>query len=65
MNVVKRYGYTALHLAAEDGHVDVVKVLLQNGADVNAVDSKDQTALQMAARWDVAIVLVQNGAVPR
>ena len=31
---------TALHYAAENGHVDVAKVLIQNGADVNAVDEK-------------------------
>ena len=31
---------TALHFAAREGHVDVAKVLIQNGADVNAVDEK-------------------------
>ena len=29
---------TSLHIAAKNGHVDVAKVLIQNGADVNAVD---------------------------
>ena len=29
---------TALHLQPKKGHVDVAKVLIQNGADVNAVD---------------------------
>ena len=29
--------WTALHKAAENGHVEVVKVLLDAGADVNAV----------------------------
>ena len=27
------------------GHVDVAKVLIQNGADVNAVDERKETAL--------------------
>ena len=38
---------TALHIAAEKGHVDVAKVLIQNGADVNAVDQAKQTALHI------------------
>ena len=32
------YKMTPLHYAALKGHVDVAKVLIQNGADVNAVD---------------------------
>ena len=33
------------------GHADVAKVLLQNGADVNAVDEDNDTALHLAASW--------------
>ena len=56
---------TALHIAAWYGHADVVKVLIQNGADVNAVDDDKQTALHKAAefnRIDVVKVLLENGA---
>ena len=48
-----------------NSYVDVAKVLLQNGADVNAVECNKQTALHIAAEYghvDVAKVLLQNGA---
>ena len=31
-----QFGLTALHLSAEEGHMDVVKELLERGADVEA-----------------------------
>jgi ankyrin repeat protein len=33
------YGFRALHIAAQDGHVDVVRVLAELGADVEAHDA--------------------------
>ena len=30
-------GSTALHIASQNGHSDVVKILLANGADMNIV----------------------------
>ena len=56
---------TALHFSAEKGHVDVAKVLLRNGADVNAVQVVKRTALHLASEnghVDVAKLLIQNGA---
>src|SRR5256885_5948697 len=38
---------TALHVAAEKGHVGVVDVLLKYAASSNMQDSKEQTALQI------------------
>ena len=36
--VVIQWGETALMFAAPDGHREVVELLLQHGADVNAKD---------------------------
>ena len=38
----------SLHRAAEEGHVDVAKMLIQNGADVNAADKYNETPLVRA-----------------
>lgn len=38
-----------LHIAANYNHLAIVKLLLQNGADVNATNDVDQTALHRAA----------------
>ena len=64
MNAVTKLKMTALHMAAAEGCDDVAKVLIQNGADVNAEDKKT-TALHWAAEKghvDVVKVLIQNGA---
>lgn len=41
-------GATPLHWAAFKGHVDVAKVLLKKGANVNAVTKKGSTPLRLA-----------------
>jgi len=41
-------GLTALHIAAWKGHSDVVQLLLQSGADPNAISHSNKTPLQVA-----------------
>ena len=41
---------TALHIASDGGHEDVVEVLLAHGADVTKKDEKGFTALMLAIR---------------
>ncbi|EGO05220.1 hypothetical protein SERLA73DRAFT_174236 [Serpula lacrymans var. lacrymans S7.3] len=48
VNERDEYGYTALHLACDRGSLEVVEVLLSNGADPNIKDLDDFTASELA-----------------
>jgi hypothetical protein len=43
-------GHTALHCAAYFGHLNVVKYLIEQGADKKAIDSAGKTLLQLASK---------------
>ncbi|XP_065334473.1 serine/threonine-protein phosphatase 6 regulatory ankyrin repeat subunit B-like [Cloeon dipterum] len=43
-------GRTALHLAAESGNVDLVKILLENAADLTLTDLEGKNAIHFAIR---------------
>jgi ankyrin repeat protein len=58
-------GRTALRYASVNGYVHTVQVLLQCGADINAVDSLGRTALFSASssgQIDVVVCLLKAGA---
>lgn len=63
-------GYTALHLAVQEGHLDIVKLLLEKGADPNVLTSRSQrrtTPLNLCTikdRIDVARALLDAKADP-
>lgn len=62
-----RNGWTLLHMASYFGHLDVVRVLLERGADVAArsINELNHTPLHSALagrRYDVARYLVANRA---
>ena len=58
-------GRTALHVAASEGHVDIVRHLLLNGALVHKVDRYGYKPLDDAVKFnrhDVIKLLVETGA---
>eukprot|EP01112_Ceratiomyxa_fruticulosa_P002692 TRINITY_DN1286_c0_g1_i2.p1 TRINITY_DN1286_c0_g1~~TRINITY_DN1286_c0_g1_i2.p1 ORF type:complete len:607 (+),score=115.69 TRINITY_DN1286_c0_g1_i2:182-2002(+) len=58
-------GRTALHLACEEGHMDVVKYFISKGVDMNAPDRWGATPLRGAIsynRRDIANLLKDAGA---
>ncbi|MBP9888460.1 MAG: ankyrin repeat domain-containing protein [Leptospiraceae bacterium] len=57
------YGRTALMEASERGHLEIVKLLIANKADVNAMNKYDGTALMMASRHlEIVKWLIANNA---
>ena len=59
------FGLTALHFATQSNRIDVVKLLLHEGADVNRQNYAKETPLHKAAQnnsTEVARLLIQNGA---
>lgn len=60
-------GVTAIHVAAQGGHLDTVKILIEAGADTTILDDEERSALLLAVKGnygDVALELVKGGADP-
>lgn len=51
------YGVSPLHVAAKEGHVDVIRLLVEAGADMNAIDEIGKTPL------DYAVIRGHLGAI--
>jgi len=66
VNKTNHKGYSALHLAANNGYVEVVRLLVANKIEVNAAANKyKKTGLHYAARHgrkEIATLLLENGA---
>ncbi|KAM3964878.1 ankyrin repeat domain-containing protein 39 [Aphomia sociella] len=66
VNAADNSGYTPLHYAARTGNIDICKILLQNGANINTqTKSGVATPLHKAAsagKIDMVKFLIQSGA---
>ena len=45
---MQREGRTALHFAAQRGYADIVSLLVERGADVNAVDVSNRRVVLLS-----------------
>lgn len=57
-------GGTALHIACREGNFEITKILIENGAEVNAIDNEGWTALMRASLYgnkDIVKLLLENG----
>ncbi|MGV2431853.1 MAG UNVERIFIED_CONTAM: ankyrin repeat domain-containing protein [Rickettsiaceae bacterium] len=52
VNVAGQGGLTALHVAAQHGQLGVLGLLIEKGANINAVVQTGYTALHLAAKFD-------------
>lgn len=56
-------GATALHIAAREGNLEIAKILIENGANVNAVDNEGWTPLMrssLAANKEIVDLLLSK-----
>ena len=64
----KQGGFTALHYAARQGHIDAAKLLLASGAEVDQVTGGDESSPLLVAvingHYDLAKELLESGADP-
>ncbi|XP_017293203.1 ankyrin repeat domain-containing protein 6b isoform X2 [Kryptolebias marmoratus] len=61
---VTKYGRSPLHLAAYKGHIEVVRILLKAGCNLDIQDDGEQTALHRAAvvgHSKIISALIQDG----
>ncbi len=65
VDAANEYGITALFHAAKEGHYEIVKFLIDNGAEVGLGDRSETNALMNAARnghYEIVKFLLKSGA---
>jgi len=57
-------GWFALHWACQEGHSDIVRLLIDSGADVNAKSIEEGITPLMQGHIEVVQILLEHGADP-
>jgi hypothetical protein len=68
VNAVDAMGWSSLHRASLMGHVDVIALLIEAGADIELTTKNGETALYIAAdhlHTEACELLLRSGASPR
>ncbi|CAG8791792.1 14176_t:CDS:2, partial [Racocetra persica] len=67
-NTCDEYGNTALHYASQNGYLEIIDILLENGAEVNSEEKNKLTPLHAAIsnnHKEIAKKLLGKGANPK
>lgn len=62
LNDEKLFGYLPLHIAVEADNIEIIKLFLDHGADINAVDGMKQNCLFKTYNIETAKYLIEHGA---
>ncbi len=65
INQRNKGGATSLHIACREGNFEIVKTLIDNGANVNIIDNEGWTPLMRASlngNGEIVEILLKNGA---
>ena len=58
-----RYHWTCLHFAALWGHLNIITLLIENGADLDLREAHGQTPLRLAFQYpEIITLLIENSA---
>jgi ankyrin repeat protein len=52
IDAVTKDGLTALHMAAQNGYLPMIELLVARGAAINPLDAKGWTPTDRASKWD-------------
>lgn len=62
LNDEKEFGYVPLHIAVQENNMELVKLFLEKGADINAVDGWKQNCLFKTYNIEMVKYLIEHGA---